>query len=742
VIVAISFRTVLCAVWCWLIASALYVQPVLASVNGAVRISAPQLVDDAKVVPFDSTALAGTVWEHALVADRFESVTARSRARLVTTAYLLYSRTRLYVAFHCERGGVPLTATQVTNNVGAGLDDDVEVDLDPTTNGKRTYSYQVTPNGIRYQQSTESARYDPPWTARASVHPAYWDAELIVPLNAIRTRAGSAQNWRINFVRHVAATNEDYSWAFDPVQTSLSASVYWPEIVGFTIPPLASRPGPYANVYALGDGGSDRTSFENQTGSFVRQEPRHFGVDATYPISRTLALVATLAPDFSNVDQDQLTIAPQEFRRTFSEFRPFFAQGASYLTPGPSIGVTTIPDSPFYTPSIGIFDRGVKLEGTAGLYGIGALNVRGEGFDDTAYGVSYRTPNRMLDLFTSGVLAHHSDIGTDETVGLGGTVRNAARTVALAVNYQMERGSLIDKTGLADDLFTYLSYGTQSTNAFIAYRNIGPEYAPIDGFVAQNDIRGPQASFQYNGVPKRGGRIKSYTFTLTGDRYTDRSGAPRQVDLFANVGVTLKSLLSVTFGQQTSGLRIYEQPYPVYANPSQLRFDQSSVALGFRDGTPTPIDVSYSWGPFASYCTGVWPQPLFCGKNQPGGFVPSYVTQFSLSGSRPLNRTYQVSAEIDSTSEQPLTGVRDGQWLRRLSLTRALGANGTFALELRTISGTGGFGIPGTNVAAALHLHSSRGNELYLDFGSPASAATLDRLLIKYLFHVGSGTGT
>lgn len=695
------------------------------------------------VTRFEPNAIAGSAWDKALLASGFVDFTTRTPAQLGTTARFLYDATNLYIAFQCARGDVPLTAAQTTNNVGLGLDDDVEFDVDPTDNGTRTYSFEATPRGVRYQSSSESSRYDPPWTAMARITPAAWDVEMIVPLKDLRAGSSALQTWRINFVRHVAARAEDYTWAYDPLQNSLSDSSHWPRLSGVQIPVAAARPAPHGDIYALASIGRDREQFQNQFGAFEQQTPRLFGLDGTYPFTNTLALVGTLNPDFSNVEVDQQIIAPQEFRRAYTEYRPFFAQGANFLTPGPNIGINSIANTPFYTPSIGTFDRGIKLEGTTGRYALGALEVRGPGLDDEAFGVDRTSSDRRLELFTSGVLAHHSDLGNDSTLGLGGSISDRTRAFSLGVNEQLERGSLVAEPRLANSLLMLADYQNQATNAALAYRDIGPEYNPIDGYTQQNDVRGPQVFALHNGVFKAARTaLKSYSFVGFADRYVDRSGAVRQVDAFAQGGVTFKSLLAVNVSQQTSGLRQYAVAYPAYIGGMQKKFDQTGIALGYRDGTAAPIDISYSFGPYASFCPGASPQALFCSANGPPGFVPSYVTQFSASTARQLGRFYSLAGEVDATSEQPYRGVRDGQWLRRIALTRSLGSDASFSLGLRTISGTGGFGVPGANFAAAFHMKFRDSSQLYVEYGTPAGTATLNRAILKYEFHLGGGIGT
>ncbi len=60
----------------------------------------------------------------------WENVTTRSPAGFATTAYLLYDDKNLYVGFKADQAGVPIVATQTTNDVGFGIDDFVGIGVD------------------------------------------------------------------------------------------------------------------------------------------------------------------------------------------------------------------------------------------------------------------------------------------------------------------------------------------------------------------------------------------------------------------------------------------------------------------------------------------------------------------------------------------------------------------------------------------------------------------------------------
>jgi hypothetical protein len=70
---------------------------------------------------------------------------------------------------------------------------------------------------------------------------------------------------------------------------------------------------------------------------------------------------------------------------------------------------------------------------------------------------------------------------------------------------------------------------------------------------------------------------------------------------------------------------------------------------------------------------------------------------------------------------------------------RALGADAQIALSLQNINGTGGFAAPGENLAISYHKRFKNQSQLYFEYGSPASYHTLQRFVLKYVYHIGEG---
>ncbi len=240
--------------------------------------------------------------------------------------------------------------------------------------------------------------------------------------------------------------------------------------------------------------------------------------------------------------------------------------------------------------------------------------------------------------------------------------------------------------------------------------------------------------------------IKNWNTFVYGDRFLDRSGAVHESDAGGFLTAVFKNGFSINgMGPTVSVLRGYNgapvpgnpsiidysttdffSGYPAYGNPVDVSYNLFGVPIGYHDGTPNPVDVSANWGSF-------------------GGFWEHLYTS---TMSRPLGSRFTLGLEYDMTYQRSLTiatGVPGGdlnsQFLRRVSIGYNISPTSNFTIGLRGINGTGGFAVPGLNLAAAYHLQM-RSGDLYINYGSPSAIATLNRLIIKYVFRAGGDAGT
>jgi hypothetical protein len=687
-------------------------------------------------------ALTDPAWDKAVVASELQTITTQRPSGFKSRFMLLYDDQNLYVGMKLEQTGAPITASQSTNDIGFGQDDFAGIGVDPSANAGQVYFFMTTPRGTRYQQSTESARFAPPWTAVAQVAGDTWSAMMVIPLKVLRRPSSSLQTWRFDFIRRIAALNLNESWAYDPTMNDGGGGVnsfpasgdarFWPKLTGLKIAGAPARRPPRAEFYGLASAGEDRRRFQLADGNFVDTGARHLGADVVVPLTGTTAFVGAFAPDFSNVEVDQQTIAPQEFRRALNEYRPFFTQGANFFNPVSLNGINAPANTIFYSPAIGPFDRGLKLEGAEGFQTFGVLEAQGAGFDDMVFGLKHAEPNRQFLWSFDGVIANHRAFndtidpraGRDETWEgqVGG--RNNKTGLVWALDYAHEHGTFVKDDRLAYKSEDFADVHQHNYEIYTGYRTIGPEYAPVLGFTVNSDLRGPLAYFDLNGTLAPHGWIKRADLFITADRFTDGSGAVHQADSNINLDLQFKNGLHLYGGPFSSFLRTYDSGlvgYPFYTGGVTRTYNQHNVNLGWKEGTPAPYNAGISWGPFGDM----------------------FLQQITMSTSRVIARRWSIAAELDGTRERPTFGSPpDGQWLRRITIGETLGPTTNFSVALRSISGTGGFAQPGVNLAGSFHHRFKNDSELFVNYGTPAAPTTLQRVIVKYVLRTGGGAGT
>ncbi|HEV3085704.1 MAG TPA: hypothetical protein VGX96_00670 [Candidatus Elarobacter sp.] len=684
-------------------------------------------------LPLDP-ALTDPRWTDGALTGPFLDMGSKTPAGVATSVSLWYDDRALYVGVRAEQKA-PLVATQATDDVGYGTDDFVGVSLDVTGNGGRTYLFVVTPRGTRYAFANETARFRPEWSAAAKATPEGWNAVLKIPYKALKLAADGPQKWRINIVRNVASTAEHETLAYDALMSYQTIPNWpdigrdwrwWPSVRGVTLSGAVPRPKPRAEAFLLESTGNDRDAFTVPSGATVRRAPRTTGADIAIPIDATTTFVGALSPDFSNVEVDQQTIAPQQFRRAFTEYRPFFAQGAPYINPALEGYEFNLPNEVlFYSPAIGPFDRGLKLVGTKGTNSFGALEVRGSNpqtgavFDDVAFGFKHRRPDNTFGYWIDGVNAAHSN-GLDRSWEAGAFGRSLASGLVYSAMHAQETGTFVSRAGDAQKNAAFVDIQKPGMEAAVVWLDIGPSYSPVDGFTNIADVRGPELSLDLTRSPKRG-PVKNAELYLYWDRWLDRQGNVHESDADAYLSLRMRSKLALYFNTQNGSQRTYEGDYfsggtHGYRDQQLLPFKTWSAGFGYGEGTPNSIRTDYQAGPFG----------------------PFQLHQTTTTLTRALGSA-SVSFDYAGTREGAYSGFSDGQWLRRVSVAVPFGRDGNASIAYRDVSGRGGFATPGRNLAASFRRRFANGNELFVNYGTPAATSTLDRVIVKYLVRLGGG---
>ena len=148
---------------------------------------------------------------------------------------------------------------------------------------------------------------------------------------------------------------------------------------------------------------------------------------------------------------------------------------------------------------------------------------------------------------------------------------------------------------------------------------------------------------------------------------------------------------SIPQGPGCTGPTLYQSSftgYPCYLDGVTQPYNLFQIPIGYRDGTPTPVDVNYSWGPFGN----------------------DFVHLFTIAATRPLWRGVTLGLQYDGTYERAFSdGVLDSQWLRSIALSYSISNESTVSFALRDINGYGGFATQiGNNLAIGFQQQIGR----------------------------------
>ncbi|MBC5800428.1 MAG: hypothetical protein GIX03_11140 [Candidatus Eremiobacteraeota bacterium] len=620
----------------------------------------------------------------------------------------------LYVRFVAEQRE-PVTAVQRTNDVGSGSDDEVWVDLWP--NGSSGFSYQfiANPVGTHYATSSENTIYQPTWASRGRPHGGGYSVDMQIPLAAIR--GAHAGLWRAQFVRLVHATGEEQVWTYGQAQTNADAISYAGSII---MPAVAagSRPQPRLALYALGS-----IAASSAGGPTSRS-----GADLSVPITPTASFYATIHPDFSNVELDQQSIAPTAYQRYYSEVRPFFTQGAGFYNQLNCDVCTNITE--LYTPAIPTPRRGYAVEGNQGRIGFASFDSAGDGRNDVASVLNYRTPDHVWEATIQRVAVTTPTLLDDTTTS--GLSYYDQKHISAYFDYGNDHGSNV---ALPDDAQRYDvggGWGSQTFALFGSMRKVGDDYQPADGYVQHPGIAGYAVYSNKIWLLHGASRLQSISLGGVLDRYHGRSAGLNQSDNELLLDVLTKSAIDVALTSGSSYLRTSDGIFtPVSQNGINVLFgsgsNQNSGNFGQHGSSSAyPTTVSYDTGRYGNGRLDTW--------------VRSRTFAAGKRGS--------LTLELDDTAQWFSHGTDNVQWFERIGYAYQLTGDSSLALGVRRIVGSpplpnGGGNCIGvcSNVSFAYHRKTQR-NELYLGYGDPNTLVTRPQLIFKFIYYVGAEKGT
>lgn len=683
------------------------------ALTGASQIARDEYIGTIVVPSIDSAPpidgnLSDPAWKHAAVAHLTYDLRDHQPATESTTDYVMTDGTYLYVGVEA-RQSVPVRANQHTNDVGADTDDEVQVDLWPNGPNGFRYLFITTALGTHYQFSSENNSYAPTWWSAGKLVPGGFTVTMKIPLSAMH-RTGSG-DWRVQFARLVMATNGDLVWSYGPAQQNHNDVNYAGTING--LPALAAlRPKPRFGVYGLG-----AVAASSAGGTTSRA-----GVDLSIPVMAGTSFVATIHPDFSNVESDQQTISPTAYRRLFNEVRPFFTQGANFYNNTPNC--TDCPGTQLYTPAIPTPREGYAIEGQRGLFSYAGFDAVGRARNDTAQVFNYASPNQKNLATIQRVSVDYRDFEgvpvKDDTVNVSYTHDNL-KNFSTWIRYANDSGTFVQAGNRAQRYEGGFNLYTPTSSVQFELRKVGQYFNPVDGLIFHPDIAGyvlnvyKQFNFPANNFFKQ--------IQVQGDleRFHGHDTWLSQSNTGLWTSFTTKSLINL---QLTLGSNYLLLPAQGTQPASFSPINQQGVQVTWDYGSATPTIFSYNTGRFGPGRLDSWVRSVTVRAGQRGSFT----------------------VEADDTAQFLDNGIRYTQWLERASFAYQIGHDESLALGARRIIGfppylTGTVYLSGWNLSAAYHRRLPLG-EIYVAYGDASQFTTVPQFIVKFIRYVGAEKGT
>jgi hypothetical protein len=203
--------------------------------------------------------------------------------------------------------------------------DKLIVILDPYHNHIDQAWFEINPVGVRGDQFNGDPSWDPIWEAATQIDSLGWTAEMRIPYSQLRFSRDSVQAWGMQIWRYTDRLNEQDMWSFR-TKSEAGGAMYFGSLNGLVLEqqPRQLEILPYLESRQQFKFAQPGDPYHNSSYTSVSA-----GADMKYLLTSSLALDATVNPDFGQVEVDPATINLSAYETFYSEKRPFFVAGSS-----------------------------------------------------------------------------------------------------------------------------------------------------------------------------------------------------------------------------------------------------------------------------------------------------------------------------------------------------------------------------------------------------------------------------
>jgi len=475
-----------------------------------------------------------------------------------TEVWILFDDEAIYVSFRCwESNPERMIADEMRrDSFNIPNQEFVGFSFDTFKDRRNGFAFNVTPLGAFMDgQVTDERSYNgdwnPVWLVKPGRFEGGWTLETRVPFKSLRYQPGSEQEWGIQLRRENKWKNEISYITHMPrtfANRGMMAVSTWATLVGLRVPPTGVRLD--VKPYVTGSLSTDRAARPP-----VSNRPDgDFGVDARWGLTGNLSADLTYNTDFAQVEADEQQVNLTRFSLFFPEKREFFLENQGIFAfggPGVSGGASGDMPTMFYSRRIGLgrgqvvpIEGGGRLTGRAGPFVIGLIDIQSSeapalGVQGTNFGVA-RVKRDILRRSSIGAMATYRSRG--ETTPGQSTLYGVDSTLTFFDGVFVNAYWARTETRVADTSYrAQLDWNGDRWGAQAERLFVGPAFDPGIGFVRRPDMAKTQALFRFSPRPGRVGRIRKFTYQVSGSSTANSRGRVESEDLSGQFAIDFQN---------------------------------------------------------------------------------------------------------------------------------------------------------------------------------------------------------
>lgn len=269
-------------------------------------------------------------WKEVPMIDDFREAVPyyNTPPKMQTEVRICYDNTSIYICGKLMDPAPDSVSRQLGNR-----DDELNADMfrfafDTYNTEQDAFVFIVSASGVQSDSKFSDENYNAVWESAVKLTDYGWNVEVRIPFSALRFPNSDNQTWGLQVTRSIMRRAEFYQWALTPKGTA-NFYKYWGLLKGIqdVKPPIRLSLTPYLTSslshFPANVPGESNYSF-NLSG----------GMDLKYGLNESFTVDATLLPDFSQVQSDNLVKNLSAFEVQYDEQRPFFQESVDLFNKG------------------------------------------------------------------------------------------------------------------------------------------------------------------------------------------------------------------------------------------------------------------------------------------------------------------------------------------------------------------------------------------------------------------------